>query len=380
MDFSLLSDTEVIDSHIHFPRAGLLERLLDIMDAARLRRANLVAVPDLQTINQNASLLLAKWRQPDRFFICGALDYTQVWAGSAQVPQALAQQIVTLRKAGFDGLKLIEGKPMVRKILPIPFDGPEYAAMWATLEETGLPVVWHIADPGSFWDPVACPDWARAQGWFYGDGTYPLKEDLYGEVDRVMARHPGLRAIFAHFCFLSGDLARAGRFLDEHPHVCFDLTPGVEMYFDFARSPDAARDFFLRYQDRILFGSDIGASALASDAPDVLDHAESLGRAWVVRRFLEGEGPFGPPAGVGHWLGMDSGQFHGIALPPGVLAKIYRANWQRMAGAEPVLLNVDAALDLLRRQAAAIDALAGGQADVNPARDTAKQLQGEVAL
>ena len=67
---------------------------------------------------------------------------------------------------------------------------------------------------------------------------------MYAEVDHVLERHPGLRAIFAHFYFLSADLKRAGRFLDEHPNVCLDLTPGSEMYDNFTRNYDGEEGYF----------------------------------------------------------------------------------------------------------------------------------------
>ena len=373
LDFSPFAATPVVDGHIHFPHPELMDGLVALMDHMGLRRANLVATPDLQTISQNPALIHFKAHHPQRAYVCGALDYTQLWVEGERGPQALADQITTLRAIGFDGLKLVEGKPMVRKLLGLPFDGPEYAGMWAALEEQGLPVVFHVADPEEFWDAGLCPDWARAQGWFYGDGTYPGKEELYAEVDRVLARHPGLKIILAHFYFLSADLERAGQFLDAHPHVCFDLTPGVEMYLNFARDLDAARDFFLRYAGRLIYGTDIGASVVQSDPGQGLDPAESLGRAWVVRRFLESDEPFAAPEGVGHWLGMDARGFHGIALPPDVLDEIYHANFERVFGSAPARLNRDGALAELERMAHVIDARAG-QPVASPARRVARRL------
>jgi predicted TIM-barrel fold metal-dependent hydrolase len=373
MDFSHFAAIPVVDGHIHFPHPELTDDLIAVMAHMRLARANLVSVPDLQTINQNAALIHFKAHHPQRVTICGALDYTQAWADPAHAPDVLADQIATLKAIGFDGLKLVEGKPVVRKLLGLPFDGPEYARMWAALEEQGFPVVFHVADPEEFWDAERCPDWARAQGWFYGDGTYPRKEDLYAEVARVLERHPGLRIIFAHFYFLSADLERAGEFLDAHPHVCFDLTPGVEMYLNFARALDAARDFFVRYADRLVYGTDIGASAVQRDPSGGLDRAASLGRAWIVRRFLESDAPFAAPEGVGHGLGMDATEFHGIALPPDVLEKIYHANFERLFGAAPAPLNRDAARAELERQARVIDARAGEPVE-SPARRVARWL------
>jgi predicted TIM-barrel fold metal-dependent hydrolase len=375
MDFAQLA-IPLTDGHIHFPHPALLHDLMAVMEIAGVTRANLVAVPDLQFVNQNAALIHAKARHPDRFSLCGALDYTQVFADPAHASEILAAQIGTLRAIGFDGLKLIEGKPMVRKLLGLPLDGPQYAVMWAEVEAREFPVVLHVADPEEFWDPDRCPGWARERDWFYGDGTYPAKETLYAEIDHVLARHPRLKLVLAHFYFLSADLARAGAMLDAHPTVCFDLTPGVEMYFNFGRDLEAARDLFLRYSDRLIFGTDVGASAIGQDLKAPLDRADSLGRTWVVRQFLETDRTFAAPAGVGHWMGEDGENFHGIALPHEVLRQIYAANAERIFGPASALLDRGAARTELERQAAAIDALAGGGPVDSPARRVARELAG----
>jgi predicted TIM-barrel fold metal-dependent hydrolase len=375
MDFAHL-DIPLTDGHIHFPHPALLDDLLAVMEAAGVVRAHLVAVPDLQFVNQNAALIHAKAHHPDRFTLCGALDYTRVFADPSRASEILGAQIGTLQAIGFDGLKLIEGKPMVRKLVGLPLDGPQYAAMWAELEERGFPVVLHVADPEEFWNPDRCPGWARERDWFYGDGTYPAKEALYTEIDQVLARHPRLKLILAHLYFLSADLARAGAFLDAHPSVCFDLTPGVEMYFNFGRDLEASRDFFLGRADRLIFGTDVGASAIGQDPDAPLDRAESLGRIWVVRQFLETDAAFAAPAGVGHWMGEDGGGFHGIALPHEVLRRIYTANAERIFGSAPAPLDPEAARVELERQAASIDAMAGGGPVDSPARRVARDLGG----
>ena len=375
MDFACLAEIALVDGHIHFPHPWLMDDVLAVMETVQLAGVNLVSTPDLQYINHNPALIHFKAHHPDCVYICGALDYTQVFADLARAPETLAAQASILRAIGFDGLKLVEGKPMVRKMIPMPFDGSGYAGLWAALEEQGLPIIFHIADPEEFWDPERCPDWARDQGWFYGDSTYPLKEDLYTEVDHVLERHPGLNVIFAHFYFLSADLVRAGDFLDAHPNVCFDLTPGVEMYLNFARNLDAAHDFFVQYQDRLVYGTDIGASAVLRDASQGLDIPDSLGRAWVVRSFLEVDGVFAAPEELGHSLGMDAEDLHGIALPRDVLEKIYHANFERMFGPAPAPLNRDTALAELERMALVLDAQAGGGPVESPARQVAGWLE-----
>jgi predicted TIM-barrel fold metal-dependent hydrolase len=373
LEFADCVDVPVIDGHIHFAHPDLAGDLLGILDRLGMSRANLVAVPDLQDVNQNPALIYFKALHPNRVYISGALDYLDTLGGLQGAPQGLATQIARLREMGFDGLKLVEGKPMVRQMLGLPFDGPAYASMWRVLEELGFPVVFHVADPEEFWDPEDCPDWAMDQGWFYGAGGFPAKETLYAEVDAVLSRHPRLGIIFAHFYFLSADLPRAGAFLDAHPSVCFDLTPGVEMYLNFARSVDATRDFFVKYADRIVYGTDIGASAIVGGPEQGIDLVESAGRARIVRQFLERDGPFSAPEGVGHGLGMDAESFHGIALPSDVLAQVYHANFERMFGARPKPLVCQAALAELDRLATGLDARAGAPVD-SPARRVGLRL------
>jgi len=92
-----------------------------------------------------------------------------------------------------------------------------------------------------------------------------------------------------------------------------------------------------------------------------------------VRRFLESDGPFSAPQGLGHWLGMHAEGFHGIALPPDALEEIYHANFERMFGPTPAALDDEAALAELERLAAIIDARAGEPVE-SPARRVAREL------
>lgn len=263
MDFSF-RDIPVIDGHIHFADLAAMDDLRRIMDTVPFAKVNLVSVPHPSTLNQNAALIAFKATPPDRTYISGGLDYTQIlgdrssrgqdWGQadwSFVDPEAMSatlrRQIDVMRWIGFDGLKLIEGKPTFRKAVPIPLDAPHYEGMWAALEEHEMPVIFHVADPEEDWDEAHASSWAKEHGWFYGDGTFPTKEALYQEVDHVLERHPALKLVLAHFYFLSADLDRAAAFLDRHPAVCFDLTPGNEMISNFTRNYDAARTFFVDY-------------------------------------------------------------------------------------------------------------------------------------
>ncbi|NLF03378.1 MAG: amidohydrolase family protein [Anaerolineales bacterium] len=335
MDLLHLAPVPVIDSHVHFPHRDVSHSLLDAVERIGYAAVNLVALPDMRGSSQNAAVMYHKRSSPARTYISGAFDYTQVLDDPQRGPDVLARQVCALKDAGFDGLKLIEGKPTARQQFGVPLDDPLYAPMWEALEAQRFPVVWHVADPGEFWDLQRCPDWARAHGWFYGADGFPSRQQLYDEVECVLERHPGLRVILAHFYFLSDDLPRAEAFLKAHPGAYLDLAPGVEMYVNFAQDVEATRSFFVRHAGRIVYGTDIGAATAESERGWTMNLGESLGRVWIVRHFLESNEAFDAPVEMGHGLGMDAAGLHGIALPPEALERIYCRNFQALFGERP---------------------------------------------
>ncbi len=319
---STFASIPITDSHVHFVHPERMDEILSLMEAVPCIRFNLVCIPNPDATTHNPAALYFKQHHPDRTYISGALDYTAL-ADPDHAPDLLAAQIISLKAQGFDGLKLIEGKPQVRKLLPYPLDGPLYTKMWAAIEREQFPVVFHVADPDEFWDADKCPEWARQKGWDYSDGSYPSKEDLYAEVSNILAQHPSLKIIFAHFYFLSQNLERAARFLDSNPTVCFDLAPHIDMYRDFSRDPETVRAFFVRYQDRIIYGTDTDTRPLVR-GPEGMRFMQSI--PVLIRSFLEKDGEFTMEGG---------GRYHGLGLPRDVLEKIYAANFERMYGAAP---------------------------------------------
>jgi len=353
-----------IDCHVHlrgFPEAAAL-------DAYR-RRLGIEAVciqslPGNKTVNGNPGALAAKAAYPGAFYVFGALDHSAHFSvGRVQAP-GLAAQVDRLRELGADGVKMLENKPTTRKILDIPVDSDYFEPLFARLEETAFPVLWHVADPETFWDASQLPAWAREKGWGY-DATHVAKEQLYTEVGRVLKRHPRLRIIFAHFYFLSADLPRAARLLDAYEGVHLDLAPGIELLYNLSRDTAAARAFFTRYADRILFGTDVDSTLTAREA-DL--------RCGLVKRWLETGETYRIPDGADMLLGPpEDGEIKGLALSEAVRDKICRGNFARLAGARPAPVKRDALAAECERIAAAAEVLAG-PAGAAPAREALKAL------
>ena len=340
----------VRDAHVHVRGMETEERLLSICEAAGIQKMGLVAIQEPESGEGLPSALQMKSRHPDRFYVFAGLNHAGWLSGGEVEAPGPAEQVEVFERMGCDGIKMIEGKPTFRQKMDVPVTDPYYAQYWARVEELGLPIVWHVGDPEEFWDPAAIPGWARERDWGYGPEDV-RKEDLYGEVDEVLARHPELKVTFAHFYFLSADLARAGRFLDAHPSVRFDLTPGIEMLYNISEDPDTGREFFIRYADRLVFGTDIFSD---------LSPQQATIRAGIVFRWLETGDTFRLPREADFLLGPpEDGIIRGMALPEEVLARIYRDNFVDQAGPEPRALDREAAIEECHRLAAIAESISG---------------------
>jgi predicted TIM-barrel fold metal-dependent hydrolase len=318
-------DQPVVDGHFHLHseviRADFVANLGEIMHACRVAAIAIACCTAARgRLGDNLMAALAKAAYPGQVYTFGGVAHHL-----PAVPEEcidLAVQAKTLFQVGFDGIKMIEGKPTVRGALGYPLDAPLYDGFYAYVESEQIPLIWHVGDPAHFWTSG------------HVDAGTPGREALYGEVDRVLDRFPNLRVIFAHFYFMADDLERAGRFLDRHPAVSLDLTPHPDMYVAFSEDPDKTRAFFLQYQDRILFGTDNHGED-REFGPDAPLEYWPVYKVAAMRAFLETEDAF---PGWHHTL-------RGIALGPDVLAKIYRGNLRRYAGKAPRPLNRSLAIE-----------------------------------
>lgn len=309
----------VIDCHMHITSIEEITNVLEIISKAGFHRVSLLSMINEKRINYNPDVLFLKSLHPEMFYAFGSLDYSFIFMEKPVQP--VQDQVDNLLEIGFDGIKMIEGKPTWRKLLKIGFDEPFYKGYFERVEETKMPLLFHVADPEEFWDPEKVPGWAKEKGWFY-DQTYPPKEQFYREVDKVLYKHPDLKIIFAHFYFLSADIKAASNLLENYRNVNLDLTPGIEMYYNFSMKIEAWREFFVKYQDRILFGTDIFGGEKVETA---------LTKTWLVREFLETE--------------------QGLSLPRQVLEKIYCENFYRIVGFRPRKLKIDLAIEECNRLA-----------------------------
>lgn len=290
------------DVHVHFTKLKFdqIEQMLDIIASKGVTDVALQALT-FRSIAYNLCGLYWKMNYKKmRLRLFGAIHLTDRYN---KVPyEVQAEKLLSL---GADGIKFIDMCPDIYKMNKCGINHPKYDKLFELLENRGVPVLIHSADPEEYW--IAPKD--------YSDGTYPSKEQIYQETLARIEKHPNLKVVLAHFFFLSNFPERAAEVLDAHPNVFFDLTPGWEMYVGFSKDIEGWKKFFIKYSDRILFGTDCNATKNFNG--EIFD--------LVYSALTHDHSVFNMPCYGGH-------EIRGLDLPEEVLEKICYKNYIAFAG------------------------------------------------
>ncbi len=265
---------------------------------------------------------------PDRFIV-----FTEPWFKRVAEPnysKFQAEQIERAKKAGAKGLKVLKtlGLYLRENVTTgklIKIDDSRFDPMWEAAGAMKMPVAIHTSDPEAFFLPIdrfneryeelnAHPNWS-----FYGK-DYPSNRELHEARLRVIARHPRTHFVLLHVGN-SEDLAWVSEWLDRYPNTSVEIGARIG---ELGRQPRAARKFFDKYQDRILFGTD--AVPQGTETPQQI-FGDKLYE--IYYRFLETEDEYFdyapsriPPQG--RW------RIYGLGLPEAVLRKVYHENAERV--------------------------------------------------
>jgi predicted TIM-barrel fold metal-dependent hydrolase len=195
----------------------------------------------------------------DRFRVFAGVNFNDVGPGwSERAVRQLEQDI----QAGAVGVgeipKSLGLTTMKADGTRLRVDDPELDAVWLALARLNVPVFIHTAEPREFFQPLDMHNerWLElslfADRRNYEPGQVSF-EQLMTERDNMIRRNPDTQFIVAHFGWHANDLPRAARLLDEFQNVVVEV--GAILH-ELGRQPRAAREFFIKYQDRILFGKD----------------------------------------------------------------------------------------------------------------------------
>jgi uncharacterized protein len=249
-----------------------------------------------------------KAHAPARFAVMTNIDESNL--DDPNYSARAAAQLETDIKAGAIGLKVWKqfGTTLRDSVGRIKVDDPRFDAVWAMCAKYKIPVLIHTADPWGLFQPMD----KNNERWLelklqarrnQSQQTEYTWEQLIDEQHRLFARHPQTTFINAHLGWLGHDLGRLGELLDRLPNVYAEIGAITS---ELGRQPRAAHRFFVKYQDRILFGK---------DAYNVSEYS-------VYFRLLETDDEHFDPIRKYHGIW----KLYGLALPDDVLKKLYYKN------------------------------------------------------
>ena len=248
---------------------------------------------------------------PGRFVVFTQFDWTKI--NDPNFSQLMVRQIDDSVARGARGLKVLKELGLgVRdasgKLITI--DDPRLDPAWEECGRLGIPVFIHVADPEAFFHPIDAhneryeeliehPDWS-----FYG-AQFPSLQDLMAQRDHMFAKHPHTMFVALHFGSWPENLDFVEQTLQKFPNVMIE-TGAREA--ELGRQPRRAREIFMKYPDRVMFGTDEGAGVAMYEN---------------YFRWLETDDEYFPYAqypAQGRWM------IYGLGLPDDVLQKVYHGN------------------------------------------------------
>jgi predicted TIM-barrel fold metal-dependent hydrolase len=268
---------------------------------------------------------------PGRF-----LTFTEpMWSRASEPGYAKAQadELTSAHRDGARGLKVLKTlglylRENVTSGALVKIDDKRFDPMWEACGALKMPVAIHISDPSAFFlttdrfnerfeELNNHPDWS-----FHGS-DFPSNEELLAARNRVMERHPQTQFIVLHVGNYAEDLASVSTAMNRFPNMNVEIGARIG---ELGRQPRTARNFFNRYQDRILFGTD--AVPGGNETPQQVFN-DLLYQIYF--RFLETEDEYfdyapAPVPPQGRW------RIYGVGLSDGVLKKVYNSNATRLLG------------------------------------------------
>jgi predicted TIM-barrel fold metal-dependent hydrolase len=249
---------------------------------------------------------------PGRIVHFTNVDFSKV--GGPDWPAAAVAELEADLDAGARGLKIYKGLGMDTTDVHgarIAVDDPRLDPIWEACARRGVPVLIHTADPAPFWQPKDKTNerlYELIETGRYRDPAENVAwEQLIAEQHELFRRHPKTTFIDAHLGWLGNDLARLGKLLDECPNVVTEIGAVLA---EIGRQPRFAREWFTKYQDRVMFGKDSWAPSEYPYYFRVLETADDYFPYYRRRHAF--------------W------KIYGIDLPDEVLRKLYYENALRV--------------------------------------------------
>jgi uncharacterized protein len=309
----------VIDVHNHVNDAqGIDEpmppaRVVEIMDKTNVRTVVILTGMWGEKLQRVIDTMVKPY--PGRFMVFTQIDWSKI--DDPNFSQKMVEQIDDAVSRGARGLKVLKDLGLgVRdksgKLITV--DDARLDPIWAECGRLGIPVSIHVSDPEAFFHPIdntneRYEELIEHPVWSFAASQFPSKVSFLEARDSVIERHPDTTFVALHVANWPENLDYVSQELDRYPNMMVEFGAREA---ELGRQPRRAREFFLKYQDRIMFGTDNGM-----DEEMYRNHFRWLETADEYFDY------WGYP-GQGRW------EIYGMDLPGEVLEKVYHLNAERI--------------------------------------------------
>jgi predicted TIM-barrel fold metal-dependent hydrolase len=327
------------DSHVHANTED--HHFLDIAnkDGFELLSIN-VDYPDFPKLEKQAQVAHAlQAADPKHFHFL--TTFSMKGFGTPGWTAASVRHIDAEIAQGAVGVKVWKNVGMVERDAQnhlIMLDNPGFDGLAAHLEEQKIPLVAHQAEPKNCWLPLDQMTTENDRSYFREHPEYymylhpemPSYESLMAARDRFVAHHPKLIFIGAHLASLEWSVDRIAKFFDAYPNASADLAARMtQVQYQSKADREKVRQFFIKYQDRLLYGTD-----LTEDPPDPHARAQNPpddGTPFETEadKFWRSDWRYLATSDV-QYIDAIKANVKGLALPKAVIDKIYYSNAHRV--------------------------------------------------
>jgi uncharacterized protein len=254
---------------------------------------------------------------PGRFMVFTQMDWSKI--DDPQFSAKMVQQLDDAVRRGARGLKVLKDlglgvRDKTGKLVTI--DDERIDPVWEECGRLGIPVAIHSTDPEAFFTPTdkhneRYEELMRNPTWSFYGADFPSKEKLLEERNHVFAKHPHTKFVALHVANWPENLDAVSAWLKKYPNMSVEFGAREA---ELGRQPRRARQFFMEFQDRIMFGTD--------SEPDARMYANYFRWLETADEYFD---YWGYP-GQGRW------EIYGMDLPDSVLEKVYHKNAERIFG------------------------------------------------
>jgi len=313
----------VIDMHSHWGPILLGKNYAQKYDTgkvvANLKEYNICKIfnPDIICDDSYDAMLDKLQGYTDFVYTCPSVDCSKM--DDPDFPEYVDAHFKKYKETGVKAIKLWKNMTLMLKDKNgkyIRLDDPRYDCLYTAAGKYDLPIIIHIGDPHCLFTPVdehneyydilsGHPEWV-----YVGDEYFTFDQHMEMQ-ENIIAKHPETTFVIAHIGSCGEDLGKVDAMMAKYPNMYIDIAARLS---ELGRQPYTARKFFLKYADRIMFGTDFEAN----QDPEVFYPP--------YFRFLETWDEYfdymGEPRNndYGHW------KIYGIGLPDDILKKVYNEN------------------------------------------------------